>query len=218
MPRKQHTHHYIYKTTCIVNGKYYIGMHSTSNLEDGYFGSGKVLRRSLNKHGKENHSIEILEWWPDRSSLKLREKEIVNEDLLIDPMCMNLVIGGEGGFETYNKNSEIQRSRGIRGNLKMKELRQNDEWSRNRSNSLSIGNKKAYSEGRRSYGVFYDWAGKSHSEQTRRKIGMANSQSQLGSRNSQFGKIWITNGCESKKILKNEIVPTGWKIGRTIKK
>lgn len=70
MPRKQHAYHYIYKVTCNVTGKYYIGMHSTSNLEDRYFGSSKVLKRSLDKYGKENHSIEILEWLTDRSSLK----------------------------------------------------------------------------------------------------------------------------------------------------
>ena len=79
MARKEHTHHYIYKTTCSITGKYYIGMHSTSNLEDGYLGSGKRLWYSINKHGKENHSVEILEWLPDRCSLKLREKEIINE-------------------------------------------------------------------------------------------------------------------------------------------
>ena len=30
--------------------------------------------------------------------LKEREKEIVNEELLLDQKCMNLVFGGEGGF------------------------------------------------------------------------------------------------------------------------
>lgn len=29
MARRQKKYHYIYKTTCTVNGKYYIGMHST---------------------------------------------------------------------------------------------------------------------------------------------------------------------------------------------
>jgi len=98
MPRRPHSHHYIYKTTCNVNGKFYIGMHSTSNLEDGYLGSGKILKRSLNRYGIENHTKEILEFLPNRISLKEREMNLVNEDLLHDPLCMNLKTGGEGGF------------------------------------------------------------------------------------------------------------------------
>ena len=47
-------YHYIYKTTCIINDKFYIGMHSTDNMEDGYIGSGKRLWHSINYHGKEN--------------------------------------------------------------------------------------------------------------------------------------------------------------------
>ena len=97
MPRKQHTHHYIYKTVCIVNGKFYIGMHSTSNLDDNYIGSGKRLWYSINKHGRENHEREILEFLEDRNFLKIRERELVNEGLLQDPLCMNLIKGGEGG-------------------------------------------------------------------------------------------------------------------------
>ncbi len=71
-------HHYIYKITRNDgSGKYYIGMHSTDNLDDGYFGSGQILWHSIKKHGKEIHSIEILEFLTDRESLKKRERELV---------------------------------------------------------------------------------------------------------------------------------------------
>ncbi len=35
-------YHYIYKITR-DDGHYYVGMHSTDNLDDGYFGSGKYI-------------------------------------------------------------------------------------------------------------------------------------------------------------------------------
>ena len=80
----QRKYHFIYKTTCKVNDKYYLGMHSTDDLSDGYLGSGNLIAKSIKKHGRENFSIEILEFLPDRASLKLREAELVNEEKLTD--------------------------------------------------------------------------------------------------------------------------------------
>ena len=37
-----------------------------------------------------------------------------------------------------------------------------------------------------------------------------------GENNNQFGTCWITNGVESKKIKKEEIIPDGWKLGRVM--
>lgn len=91
-------HHVIYKTTCLITGKYYIGMHSTDNLNDGYKGSGKYLRHSMNKHGEENHVVEILEHHKSRELLRLREEKIVTLEIIDDPKCMNLRLGGCGGI------------------------------------------------------------------------------------------------------------------------
>ncbi len=112
--------HYIYKITR-QDGKYYIGLHSTDNLDDGYFGSGQLLWKSIKKHGKEKHSKEILEFFPTREELKIRERELVNEDTLKDPMCFNLHLGGMGGDpgmkgrivseETRQKMAEAQKKR-----------------------------------------------------------------------------------------------------------
>jgi hypothetical protein len=108
----QRKHHYIYRITRTDgSGKYYIGMHSTDDLEDGYFGSGSLLSKSIKKHGKDKHFKEILEHLPTREALKLREREIVNDRLLIDPKCMNLKIGGEGGWDNLNDGSQLHKNR-----------------------------------------------------------------------------------------------------------
>jgi len=91
-------YHYIYKTTCLTTNMFYIGMHSTNNLEDEYFGSGTILKRSIKKYGKENHLCEILEFLPNRKELISREKQIVNRDFIKNTKCMNLMEGGNGGF------------------------------------------------------------------------------------------------------------------------
>lgn len=71
-------------------------MHSADDLDDGYLGSGRRLRYSLNKYGKENHSREILEFCKTREELKSREEEIVNLNEIAKKECMNLKVGGEG--------------------------------------------------------------------------------------------------------------------------
>jgi hypothetical protein len=179
-------------------------MHSTSNLEDGYIGSGKRLWNSINKHGRENHSIEILEWFPDRSSLKEREKELVNESLLQDPMCMNLAIGGGGGF--INRESAAAGSRGMNS-----KTWSDPEFVKRKKQQMSEISKRLHKEGKFRYDGF---TGKTHSEETKRKIGKANSEKQSGAGNSQYGTCWITNGTKHKKIKKTDELPSGWSYGR----
>lgn len=216
MPRKQHKYHYIYKTTCIVTKKYYIGMHSTSNLEDEYMGSGKILRYSLNKHGKENHIKEILEFLPSKELLKIREREIVNEELLKDPLCINLVYGGNGSWEFLNRNSDIQRNKGKKGNVKIKWLKENDkEWAEKTSKNRSLALSKSYETGNRKI-ITPNWTGKKHKIETIEKL--KGHKRQLGKNNSQFGTCWIYNIQlkEKKRIKKEELtkwIEAGWKKG-----
>jgi hypothetical protein len=91
-------YHYIYKTTCIITDRFYIGIHSTNNINDSYIGSGKILQHSIKKYGKEKHIFEILEYFDNRTQLSIREKELVNENLLKNNNCMNIVLGGGGGY------------------------------------------------------------------------------------------------------------------------
>jgi len=94
----QRKFHIIYKTTCSVTGKWYIGMHSTDKIDDGYKGSGTHLWHSIKKYGKENHTTEILEYLSDRKSLAAREEVLIAEAKK-DPKCMNIARGGEGYYD-----------------------------------------------------------------------------------------------------------------------
>ena len=42
-------YHYLYKVTNTSNQKYYIGVHSTTDLNDGYLGSGVAIKEAILK-------------------------------------------------------------------------------------------------------------------------------------------------------------------------
>lgn len=218
MPRKQKTYNYIYKITNIINGQYYVGMHSTDDLEDGYFGSGKRLRRSIKKYGKENFKIEILEFLENRKELVKREKDIVNEDFIKHPLCMNIQIGGEGGFN--GKNGFLNKETAIKGRLTVNKILlerfKTDINYRNKCiKNISDGLKKKYKNDPESH----PWNDKKHTEATKIKMSQSNTH-QVGNNNSQFGTCWITKDDVNKKIKKEELnnyLKTGWMQGRKIK-
>jgi hypothetical protein len=89
-------YHYLYRTTNLINENYYYGIHSTNNLNDGYLGSGRRLRHSIRKYGKENFKREILYYFDNREELTKAEEDILTEEMLRDKMCMNIQHGGEG--------------------------------------------------------------------------------------------------------------------------
>lgn len=86
----------IYKTTNLVNGKFYIGQDSHNNPK--YLGSGISLDRAIKKYGRENFKKEILEFCD--SKLALNEREI----FWISKLCpeYNIAKGGSGGDTLSN--------------------------------------------------------------------------------------------------------------------
>lgn len=106
-PAHHFKHHFTYMTTCTVTGRYYLGMHSTDVLDDGYLGSGELLLRSVRVHGAENHMRTILETCVDREAASLNEAALITEERLQDPLCMNLVPGGAGGCRSDAQRAKI---------------------------------------------------------------------------------------------------------------
>ena len=94
-------YHFVYKTTLENSNKYYIGRHSSKDLEDGYFGSGKWIN-SIKDRSKLKK--EILEFCNDFTILREREEYHIN--LHIDDIyCMNFTNTSCGfGSGEYNHN------------------------------------------------------------------------------------------------------------------
>lgn len=84
----------IYKITNLLNGRFYIGKHKTRKANDWYYGSSPDLQADIKKHGKNNFRKDILHIYKKESTMKKREKLIVNMDLITNPKCYNIRLGG----------------------------------------------------------------------------------------------------------------------------
>ena len=215
MARRENNIHYIYKIICNITGRWYIGMHSTTNLNDGYMGSGTILRHSIRKHGKENHIKEILEYLPNRELLAIREREIVNKELISDGKCMNLKEGGDGGFMSEEHMMKCSKA----GNIAFKEKLINDkEFKENFCLTKSENSKKAMLEGKLiPINKSYDWTGKKQSDETKKLMSESSKGTGTNENNSQYGTCWITKDGINKKIRKEDLdnyLEKSWVKGR----
>lgn len=102
MNKENKKHYLIYQITNLINGKIYIGKHITENIEDNYFGSGKYLRRAIQKHGLENFEFKILMDLSNEEEMNLLEKCIVTEEFCKRKDTYNIMEGGSGGWDYVN--------------------------------------------------------------------------------------------------------------------
>ena len=107
---------YTYKITNSVNGNIYIGAHKTKRLNDGYMGSGTVLKRAMSKHGVENFKKEILQFHESQEKMFEHEMHLVDQDFVDRTDTYNLKLGGTGGFDYINSimTQEDRQERAIR--------------------------------------------------------------------------------------------------------
>jgi len=215
MARKEKKYHFIYKTTNTVTGRYYYGMHSTDNLNDGYLGSGRRLRYSINKYGKDVHQREIVEFCQDRSLLKQREKDLIILNEIAKKDYMNLKVGGVGGFIS----DEQQRHRSsCAGKAHMKKFREDDEFRIKFCENQSLMCKDRWKNGVYDNVNHATFLNKKHSKETKEKMSESHKGKGMGKMNTQFGTCWVTDETTNRKIKLIELdyfIKNGWIRGRT---
>jgi hypothetical protein len=86
---------FLYRLTCPKTRKFYIGVHGTNKLDDGYEGSGLWPKRYVKKHGKQVLEREILQFFESYEGAYSAERELLTSELT-KPLCMNITAGGIG--------------------------------------------------------------------------------------------------------------------------
>ena len=205
-------YHFTYKTANLINGRYYLGMHSTNRIDDGYIGSGKRLYYEISKYGKDNFKLEVLEYFRSREELVQAEINLITEEDLKNTNCLNLSKGGSGGIrgEAHYK-SFVKGPKNIKPMLnKIAELKKDPEWVKWQRSLMTNGLRNYF---KTSEGFF---KGKKHSLETIEKMKQSHKGTGIGNQNSQYGTCWITNEIVNKKIKKSDIIPDGWRLGRIV--
>lgn len=211
--------YFLYKITNRVNGKVYVGVHKTRNMNDGYMGSGKVINRAIEKYGIDNFTKEILETFDSAEQMFAREKEIVTEDFLAREDTYNLRRGGHGGFDYINKHPDKFLTKKRLESL-MSQAECVEKWkskfntdavfreqARNRSRLAGQKCREKYPEG--------TFKNRQHSDKTKQVMSaVAKERLKDPTKNTQYGTMWINNGKINKKIKKQNQIPEGWKKGR----
>jgi hypothetical protein len=206
----------IYKVTNLANGKIYIGLHKTDDVDDGYMGSGKLLKRAIVKYGRDTFSKEVMYRFDTLDAAIQKEREIVNEDFVARSDTYNICVGGGLGgkqingltFEgrTHNESTKKLISRAMKGN------------KHGVGRKLTVDHKKRIAEHNSKL-----HKGVAKTEEHKQKISESISQkwkdSNYRSKERNKGKrqpfMWITDGKTNKRLTNDSDIPEGWVRGKT---
>jgi len=197
--------HIIYKITNLLNGKFYIGKHSSKKNNDNYFGSGIAINNAIKKYGIKNFKKEILFEFETEQEALQQESKIVNIKLINDPNCYNMTMGGRGSFfhcQTPETREKIAKK--LRGK-KLSEEHKKKISSKGRKHSKTFKEKMKI----RMSGINNPMYGKKHSIETLEKIRNSSTGRKLSEESrkkiSKFHKGKILSLETRKKISQNQI-------------
>ncbi len=141
----------IYKTTNLVNGKFYWGVHDSLDENDGYFGSSVALQNAIRKYGKENFIRETKLLYKTANEAYEDEAFVVNEKMIKNCMCYNMSTGGRGGDKLSHHPKKKEIIEKISGTLKKRLKNKENHWMYGKH--LSEETKKKLSETRIKLGL-----------------------------------------------------------------
>ena len=230
--------YYLYRITNKVNNKIYVGVHMTNNINDGYMGSGRVIKSAIEKHGIDNFHKDILEFFENAETMYAKEKEVVTDEFLLREDVYNLRRGGHGGFEYINKNKLhgfSDRETARKGRAATDDLmfqRYGENW-RSVLGKLGaevmaenlrkkIDEKPEFLESLKKNAKRASDAARNLASAEKRRNTLRAIGHQQGSKNSQYGKCWIwCDFIEGSKSIRKELLALyleqGWIKGRKIK-
>jgi hypothetical protein len=109
-------YHFTYLTINTVNNKFYLGKHTTKDLNDGYIGSGIAFLNAVKKHGYLNFQHYRLQFFNTAQDAYVAEALLITEDVIKKykdelKVCYNLKTGGgSGGILSEESKAKISKA------------------------------------------------------------------------------------------------------------
>jgi len=168
---------YVYEITNQINGMVYVGVKTNSpHYDDGYFGSGKYLKRAIEKYGVKNFTKKVLHHGSVEQCFAI-ESDIVNEDFVKRKDTYNIALGGAGGnlgSLVNQKKSQMMRGKKLSEETKQKIGKANKGNKARLGTSHTKESKKKLSEYRKKHGIAKGknnpMYGKKHTEEAKSKM------------------------------------------------
>ena len=153
----------IYKTTNLINGKFYIGKDERNKPD--YLGSGINLQSAIKKYGEENFIKETVEVCSTREELIEREKYWIKETKSQE-IGYNIADGGWGG-NTYDEETRERISQEFKGRHVSPETVEKRRQTREKRKQENPDRYNQTEERKKAIGDFH--RGKEISEEQRQK-------------------------------------------------
>lgn len=203
---------FLYVTTNLIDGKQYVGEHSTDCVEnDQYLGSGILITHAIKKYGKKNFKREIIECFSTKQEAFDAQERYIKELNTLKPNGYNLSPTGGVGVngccseETKQKMSAWAKTRtGELNGMYGKHLSQETKDKISKSNDGKYSGELHYMWGKKlpeetkqkislsltgkNSGTKHYLFGSHHSEETKQKISEGGKGLQSGEKHHQWGK------------------------------
>lgn len=83
---------YVYLITNLLNGMKYVGLHTKSEFDPTYYGSGRRITEAVRELGRHNFSVEVLSWHDSIEELQSAElRELVSRDAANNSEYYNMI-------------------------------------------------------------------------------------------------------------------------------
>jgi hypothetical protein len=107
----------LYRTTNTINNKIYVGVHGANKIEDGYLGSGKLLKEEIKKYGPDKFVREVLHIADNLEEVELLEALYVDKEFIKREDNYNISLGGnvcilygkDNGFFGKHHSEEVKK-------------------------------------------------------------------------------------------------------------